>query len=156
MVQGGAHHPPQAQNSLNRLLATVQGSRLPPAFREAGYAVRVGRARALFFSAAPAARVVGATANILLEADEAQDVDEEKWNKDFRPMGASANVTTVLWGTAWTADTLLARSIRILRQAEARDGRPRVFVVPWEQVAAEVPAYGAYVRGESSLGRDHL
>ena len=156
LVKAAPTFRPQAQNSLNRLLTTLQSSRLPPAVREAGYAARVGRARALFFSAAPAARVVGATANILLEADEAQDVDEEKWNKDFRPMGASANVTTVLWGTAWTADTLLARSIRALRHAETRDGQARVFIVPWEQVAAELPAYGAYVRSEiERLGRDH-
>jgi hypothetical protein len=156
VVKASPTFRPHAQNRLARLLSTFQKSHLPPAAREEGYAVRVGRARALFFSAAPTAQVVGATANILLEADEAQDVDEDKWNKDFRPMGASANVTTVLWGTAWTPDTLLARSIRALRWAEERDGQPRVFIVPWEQVAAELPAYGAYVRGEiERLGRDH-
>ena len=71
-------------------------------------------------------------------------------------MGASTNVTTVLWGTAWTADTLLARSIRALHWQEQRDGLQRVFVTPWQRVADEVPAYGAYVRGEiARLGRDH-
>ena len=71
-------------------------------------------------------------------------------------MGASTNVTTVLWGTAWTSETLLACTIRALRRAEDKDRVRRVFVVPWERVAKEVPAYGQYVRGEMQrLGRDH-
>jgi hypothetical protein len=62
----------------------------------------------------------------------------------------------VLWGTAWTAHTLLARTIRALRWAEGRDQVRRVFIVPWQQVAAESPAYGAYVRGEiERLGAEH-
>jgi hypothetical protein len=116
----------------------------------------VGRARCSFYSGAPGSSVVGATADILLEADEAQDLDALKWNKEFRPMGASTNVTSVLWGTAWTSNTLLAQTIRALRAQEARDGQRRVFCIPWPQVAAEVPAYGAYVRGEiERLGVDH-
>ncbi|MHB0856250.1 MAG: phage terminase large subunit family protein [Anaerolineae bacterium] len=64
--------------------------------------------------------------------------------------------TCVLWGTAWTSRTLLARTIRVLREAEGRDQVRRVFLVPWEQVAAESPAYGRYVRGEiERLGRNH-
>jgi hypothetical protein len=42
--------------------------------RRAGYVVELGRARGLFFSAAPHSNVVGATADLLLECDEAQDV----------------------------------------------------------------------------------
>ncbi|HOR00673.1 MAG TPA: hypothetical protein PLJ35_17815 [Anaerolineae bacterium] len=97
--------------------------------RERGYIVRLGRARAAFFSAQPNAAVVGATASILLEADEAQDISEDKWNKDFRPMGAATNVTTVLWGTAWTPDTLLSHTVRALHKQEAQDGIRRVFSV---------------------------
>ena len=147
---------PQTMNSILRLVGLFEGSLLPPVVRKQGYMVRVGRARALFYSAAPTANVVGATATILLEADEAQDIDETKWNKDFRPMGASTNVTTVLWGTAWTSTTLLARAMRMLRVAEQRDGLRRTFIVPWQRVAEQVPAYGRYVRGEiERLGRDH-
>jgi len=147
---------PQTANSILRLTAVLEGSLLPPPRREQGYILRVGRARALFLSANLKANVVGATANILLEADEAQDIDEAKWNKDFRPMGASSNVSTVLWGTAWTSQTLLARAIRALRQTEERDQVRRVFIVPWEVVAEEVPPYGAYVRGEiGRLGPNH-
>jgi hypothetical protein len=118
--------------------------------------LRAGQARAVFLSAAPSANVVGATANILLEADEAQDIDEARWNKAFAPMGASAATTTVLWGTAWTSQTFLARAIRALRWAEGRDQVRRVFVVSWQQVAAEAPAYGRYVASEiERLGRHH-
>jgi hypothetical protein len=41
---------------------------------EHGYVLRLGKARAVFLSADPAANVVGATASLLLEVDEAQDV----------------------------------------------------------------------------------
>ena len=156
LVKAAPTFRPQTLNSILRLTTILEGSLLPPPVRERGYMIRVGQARALFLSAAPAANVVGATANILLEADEAQDIDEAKWNKDFRPMGASTNVTTVLWSTAWTSHTLLSRTIRSLRRSERRDGIQRVFLVRWQRVATEVPAYEEYVRGEiDRLGRDH-
>lgn len=156
LVKAAPTFRPQALNSLRRLQSVLGGSRLPSPDREEGHILRVGNARALFFSAADGANVVGATASLLLEADEAQDIAEHKWNKDFRPMGASANVTTVLWGTAWTAHTLLARTIRHLQAQELRDGRRRVFVVPWQRVAEEEPAYGAYVQKEiARLGGEH-
>jgi len=134
----------------------LAGSPLPAPHREQGYILRVGQARAAFYSASTEANVVGATASILLEGDEAQDIDAFKWDKDFRPMAASTAATTVLWGTAWTANTLLARTIRTLRAAEQRDGQQRVFTVSWEEVAAEAPAYRRHVEGEiARLGADH-
>ncbi len=156
LVKAAPTFRPQIVNSMLRLTGVVEHSLLPPAATEQGYIVRMGRARAMFFSADPQSNVVGATADILLEADEAQDIDEAKWNKDFRPMGASTNVTTVLWGTAWTSHTLLARTVRALRWAEGKDQVRRVFCVPWDVVAAAVPEYGRYVRGEvERLGRNH-
>jgi hypothetical protein len=157
IVKASPTFQPQTVNSLLRLEARLQSpwtrGRLS---RERGHIIRLGQARAAFFSAQPGASVVGATASILLEADEAQDISEEKWNKDFRPMGAATNVTTVLWGTAWTPDTLLSRTVAALRRLEAADGRRRVFVVPWTDVAAVVPAYRAYVEGEiARLGPSH-
>lgn len=67
-----------------------------------GYMVTLGKASVLFFSANESSNVVGATVHILLEVDEAQDVGHEKYAKEFRPMGATTNVTTVLYGTSWT------------------------------------------------------
>jgi len=156
LVKAAPTFRPQAQISMRRLEGLLAASALGPPARESGYILRLGRARALFFSAGEGANVVGATADILLEGDEAQAIDEAKWNRDFRPMAASTNATTVLWGTAWTSRTLLARAIRTLREQEARDGRQRVFLVPWTAVAAVVPAYGRYVSGEiARLGAGH-
>lgn len=50
---------------------------------ELGYMVRLGQARQIFFSADDSSHVVGATAHILLEVDESQDVSKEKYTKLF-------------------------------------------------------------------------
>jgi hypothetical protein len=46
---------------------------------EQGYIIRLGWARAIFLSADESANVVGNTAHILLEVDEAQDVSKDKY-----------------------------------------------------------------------------
>ena len=74
---------------------------------EAGYIVRLGNARWVFLSAEETSSVVGHTAEILLEVDEAQDVSREKYTRDFRPMASAHNTTTVLYGTTWDDSTLL-------------------------------------------------
>jgi hypothetical protein len=121
--------------------------------------VQLGRARALFFSAEPTARVVGATADLLLEGDEAQDIAGDKWYEDFTPTAASANATTVLYGTAWTSGTLLARTIQHLHQQQTRDRIRRVFQYDAGQVAEHVCACGRYVEqqpGEPLSGRSRF
>jgi hypothetical protein len=124
--------------------------------RREGYIVQLEHARCLFFSGEPNAHVVGGTADLLLECDEAQDVTSAKWDKDFAPMAASTNATTVFWGTAWTSDTMLARQTEYLRTLERKDGRRRVFAYSADQVGAEVPAYAQYVeRQVQKLGRQH-
>ena len=65
---------------------------------EMGYIIRLGNARAVFLSADESANVVGHTAHLLLEVDEFQDVSKEKYTKEFKPMGATTNVTTVHYG----------------------------------------------------------
>ena len=124
--------------------------------RRQGYIFELNNARCLFFSAEPSANVVGGTASILLECDEAQDVSPQKWGKDFDPMGASTNVTTTFFGTAWTSDTMLATQIQHLQRAQQRDGIQRVFKADAELVGAEVPAYRLYVaKRVDKLGRNH-
>ena len=49
--------------------------------------------RVMFYSAGVDSNVVGATADLLLEIDEAQDVSCEKFNRDFRPMASVKNAT---------------------------------------------------------------
>jgi hypothetical protein len=46
--------------------------------RREGYVVELARARCLFFSAESHSNVVGATTDLLLECDEAQDVRPDK------------------------------------------------------------------------------
>ncbi len=120
-----------------------------------GYMVNMGKAAVMFFSAEESSNVVGATAHILLEVDEAQDVSPEKYAKEFRPMGATTNVTTVLYGTPW-AGTLLEEQKQANLEMEARDGVRRHFQYDWREVAACNPSYGRYVEGEiTRLGADH-
>lgn len=157
MVKGAPTFKPQTVNSILRLTDRLNNVWNANEYRRReGYIVELANARAFFFSAEPSANVVGATASLLLEADEAQDIAQTKWDKDFTPMGASTNVTTVFYGTAWTSNTFLAQTIAFLEQQQARDGLRRVFKVDADEVAAEVPAYGDFVRNQTArLGRNH-
>jgi len=156
-IKASPTYKPQTINSIRRLRERMAQAGLAAAVRsEHGYILGLGEARWLFFSAQPGANVVGATANLLLEADEAQDIEPDKWNRDFRPMGATANATAVLYGTAWSTDTLLEQTRQANRDAEARDGIRRNFEYPWTVVAEHVPDYGRYVEGEiARLGAAH-
>ena len=87
---------------------------------EMNYIVRLGNARQIFLSADESANVVGNTAHILLEVDESQDVSKEKYAKEFRPMGAATNVTTVHYGTTWDDSTLL---VAVIPPISAPDGQ---------------------------------
>ena len=100
--------------------------------------------------------IVGATASLLLECDEAQDVQIAKWDKEIAPMAASTNATRVFWGTAWTSKTLLARELRAARLAEEKDHIRRTWVLTADQVGAEVPAYSKFVEEQiARLGRNN-
>src|SRR5579885_2565446 len=153
VVKAAPTFRPQIVNSILRLERTLEnGLNRGRWSRQLGSMVQLGRARASFFSGEPESHVVGATASLLLEVDEAQDFDEEKYLKDFRPMGATTNVTTVLYGTAWTADTLLARQ-RLLNESRCPGAN---FRFDWTALAALSPEYNAFVRAElERLGRDH-
>lgn len=112
--------------------------------------------KVMLFSAGDDSNVVGATADILLEIDESQDVKPEKFDRDFRPMASTTNATTVLYGTAWSDDTLLAQQIAINQQLEERGGDKRHFAYDWRTLAAINPHYKKFVEGEiERLGEDH-
>ena len=157
IVKASPTFKPQTINSIMRLQATLLNPLNHGAVRSRyGYQVELGRARALFFSAGSRASVVGATADLLLEADEGQDIADWKWQRDFVPMGAASNATSVFYGTPWTRDTLLAQMRDHCLELERKDGRRRVYLHDAEEVAAEVPAYGRYVRAQvQRLGRQH-
>ena len=157
LVKAAPTFNPQALVSLRRLRDRLNNSDLAKEWRlEGGNIIRVGRAQASFFSADPSANVVGATADLLLELDEAQDVEPEKFLKEFRPMGATGNATTVLYGTPWDGGTLLETTAAENRELERRDGIRRHFHFDWETVAACSPHYRAYVEAERErLGEEH-
>jgi hypothetical protein len=113
--------------------------------------------RVMFFSAAPESNVVGATADLLLEIDEAQDVTHEKFNRDFRPMASTKNATTILYGTAWSDETLLAQQRATNLALEEHFGQRLHFEYDWRTLAAINPAYRTYVEQEiARLGEDHI
>jgi len=123
---------------------------------ELGYIVRLGNARAIFLSADESANVVGNTAHILLEIDESQDVSKDKYTKEFKPMGATTNATTVHYGTTWDDATLLEEVKETNLELERKDGIRRHFRYDWEEVAQYNPDYLAYVEAERErLGENH-
>ena len=123
---------------------------------EQGYMIRLGRARQIFFSADQSSHVVGATAHILFEVDESQDVSKEKYTKEFRPMGSATNVTTVHYGTPWDDSTLLEEVKQTNLELERRDGIKRHFRYDWQEIAKFNPDYLGYVEGEKErLGESH-
>ena len=149
---------PQAQNAMRRLEKTLNKNLyLGRAWQKSqGQLYRSGEARITFLSGAPESNIVGATASLLLEVDEAQDVLPDKFDKDIAPMTASTHATRVFWGTAWTSNSLLGRELRAALVQEAQDGVRRVFRLTAEEVSVEVPAYKASVEeAVARLGRTH-
>jgi hypothetical protein len=148
---------PQCQLSMGRLWSRIHQAGLDEiASRERGRAVHLGRARIVFLSAEPGANVVGHTAGLMLEVDEAQDIDPDKFDRDFRPMAAPAGATIVYYGTPWDESTLLERAAHQHIEMERRDGIRRHFTADWTTVARHNPAYERYVEGERErLGEDH-
>jgi terminase large subunit-like protein len=113
--------------------------------------------RIMFFSAGPESNIVGATASILLEIDEAQDVAIDKYDRDLRPMASTTNATTVLYGTAWSDDTLLAIERAKNLEYEEHTGIKRHFEYDWRTLAAINPKYKKFVEGEiARLGEEHI
>ncbi len=147
---------PQLRISIRRLWRLVTGGGLTNLAAMEPSAIRVGKSRIFFLSAEPAANVVGHTASLLLEVDEAQSVDEEKFDREFRPMGATTHVTTVMYGTAWDDRTLLERTKRHNLELERRDGIRRHFEYDWQTVARYLPSYAEHVEAERlRLGETH-
>lgn len=151
---------PQIVNSKLRLEqiaeAAISAGRLPAALNprgREGYIKQVGRAQIAFMSAGPNSSVVGGTASILLEVDEAQDVLPAKYGKDFAPMRASTGAPVAFYGTAWTTDGLLATTA-----AAIEDGREpgQYYRIPWPVVAEHNEAYGRFVESQiATLGANH-
>ena len=158
IVKAAPSFKPQTINSILRLRDTLNASpltrgRWKPSF---GYMLALGNVRIAFLSADKHANVVGATASLLLEIDEAQDVDPDKYDREFRPMASSTNATTVLYGTAWSEDSLLERQRRLNLLHERTVGERLHFEYDWRTLAAINPAYRSFVEAEiARLGEGH-
>ena len=157
MIKAAPTFLPQCLISMDRLKQWLNNVGYGGHWRtESGNTVVFGKARQIFLSAEPHSNVVGNTAHILLEMDEAQDIEPDKYHKEFRPMGASTNVTTVLYGTPWDGHSLLEEVAASNLELERKDGIKRHFSVPWEQVAAHSPPYRSYVESERErMGENH-
>jgi hypothetical protein len=152
---------PQASKSLHKLEDVLKANVVARKLgwkKEYGMSIRMGGAGVTFYSGEPNANIVGATASVLLSVDEAQDISIEHYDTQIAPMAAAKNASRIFWGTAWTADTLLAREMRLAEQTqEAPVGeKRRAFRTDAKRVGAEVPAYAAFVAEQvARLGADH-
>ena len=159
---------PQIVNSRLRLLSMLECDFTKDRiFKSYGYIVGLAKSaqevrdqsgpRIMFFSASDEAQVVGATASLLLEIDEAQDVSHLKFDRDLRPMASTTNATTVLWGTAWSSDTLLETNKQHNLDLEQQDGIKRHFEYTWRELAKYNENYRKFVEAEiARLGEDHI
>jgi hypothetical protein len=148
---------PQIINSRQRLMSIAERvkARLPWLKYKSsmGYIYLCGRARVDFLSAEPTANVVGATASLLMIADEMQDIDRSTFDKKFTPMRASTNAPLACFGTAWTEDTLLYQTKQDVQEGRVKGAYFRVLP---DEIALANPAYGEFVDTETKrLGRDH-
>lgn len=157
LIKASPTFKPQTIISMERLKRRLDGYGFSGLWRsQMGYIVSLGTARAVFLSADGASSVVGHTADILLEMDEAQDIAKDKYTKEFRPMGAATNCTTVLYGTTWDDTTLLEEVKRTNQELERQDGVRRHFSYDWQEVARHNPDYEHYVLAERErLGETH-
>lgn len=170
-------HKPQVQASMDRLEGanTPDGNGLAgsPLTRgrwkkSDGYKYHMGPPRDsnkwAFLSINPTANVASQTAFTLLEGDEAQDIDTNKWERDAQPMASFRNATTVFYGVAWTEDSHIHKAMQQAYAMEARleaelGYRPKlVFKVDAEAVIRSGNLFyeKAYRNQVARLGDNHI
>lgn len=99
---------PQIINSMSRVELFLRKDPLIEGYRPRwGFSLEVGNASIQFLSTDKKANVVGATASIALDIDEAHRVDRGKYEEDFGPMTAFNNVPVIMWGVAADKQDLL-------------------------------------------------
>lgn len=126
-------HKPQVQASMDRLEGAdtpdsggLAGSVLTKGLfkKSDGYKYHMGTPRDTnkwaFLSINPSANVASQTAFTLLEGDEAQDIDTNKWERDAQPMTAFANATTAFYGVAWTKESHIYQALQQSYDMEIR------------------------------------
>jgi len=169
-------HKPQVQASMDRLEGAdtedsggMAGSLITKhRYKKSdGYKYHIGPPRDTnkwaFLSINPTANVASQTAFTLLEGDEAQDIDANKWERDAAPMGSFNNATTVLWGVAWTKESFIYQGMQQALAMEERlepqlGYRPKlVYKISADVVKWVNPSYKkAYENAVARLGKDHI
>ncbi len=103
IVRTAPNWKPQIVNSKQRLIRLAAND---PLFDDhqlrwvEGFCATYGKASVTFLSAHPDAKVEGATADALLDIDEAHLTDEASYQEKLAPMTASTNACKVLYGVA--------------------------------------------------------
>lgn len=170
-------HKPQVQASKDRLEGAdtldsggMAGSLLTRDrwTKSDGYKYHVGPPRDgnkwAFLSINPTANVASQTAFTLLEGDEAQDIDSDKWERDAQPMGSFNNATTVFYGVAWTKGSHIYKALQQAYDMEKRleeelGYRPKlVFKVDAHKVIASgnVEYKKSFTTQVARLGVNHI
>lgn len=170
-------YKPQVQASMDRLegAPTADSGGLAGSIitrdryrKSDGYKYHIGPPRDsnkwAFLSINPTANVASQTAFTLLEGDEAQDIDANKWNRDAAPMVNFRNATTVLWGVAWTKESFIYQGLQqaysMEERLEAELGyRPKLVykINATEVVKSGNASYAiAYKNQVARLGKDHI
>ncbi len=143
---------PQARNAMQRVLEITARNPLFKTLRTSGNTLIMGQARALFLSGAEREQPnVGSTASVLLSKDECQDLTQSYIERVFDPMTSDRNAPHIHTGTARHDGTYLAMKRRELEAMTRRDGKRRVFIIDWRDVARVNAAYGLAV--ESAIAR---
>lgn len=106
-----------------------------------------------FLSADESANVEGATADRLLDMDEAHKTDRYVFQERFEPMTASTNAPRVLWGVAGSKDDLLFEEM----QKNLEMGKShRVINIPARYIAETNEIYRQHYEGRiARLGPTH-
>lgn len=170
-------HKPQVQASMDRLEGadTPDGNGLAGCVltktrwkKSDGFKYHIGTPRDTnkwtFLSINPSANVASQTAFTLLEGDEAQDIDTNKWERDAQPMTAFRNATTVFWGVAWNKECHIYKAMQQAYAMEERlekelGYRPKlVFKVDANAVAASGNEFyrKAFNEQVNRLGPNHI
>lgn len=146
---------PQIVNSKLRLESSFKNDPLfktKPRPRE-GYIYEFGTVQVKFLSSQKQSNVVGDTASIALDIDEAHTVDQHKFYEDFYPMSSSKGVPIFLFGPAAVKADLLYET-RIANDAHGESWRN--FQYTAYDVMRYNPAYEVtFNQAVRALGEDH-
>jgi len=131
IVKAAPTFKPQIITSRVRLLSMLDNPlTVLRTWRSYGYIIGVAPDKTLcesqtgpriqFFSAEPQANIVGATASLLLEIDDAQDISIDKFDRDLRPMVSTTNATQSIFHLFHPTAALLSNRTLALPASLAR------------------------------------